>query len=178
LNGSGDLALDLADGKIYFSSQFGNTISDANLDGTDQQLLLSGLSEPSGIALDIASGKLYWTDWGGTIEDSNLDGSDRQTLLTGGVQGQSGLALDLSNGKMYWTTWYSPTTLSTGQLWSANLDGSDPEALLSGLNEPVGISLLSGSAPPIIPEPATSSLVAIGTLGIIGYACRQKGRVG
>jgi DNA-binding beta-propeller fold protein YncE len=103
-----DIALDIAGGKMYTTHEGGlalrstdstGYIQVTNLDGTGGQVLVSGLSRPGGIALDIARGKMYWTDrmsqlGGGTgqsqiqvriqgqIRRANLDGTGVEVLLT------------------------------------------------------------------------------------------------
>ena len=72
LSGPEGIALDVADGKMYFvdnhqSSPFqssGSKIQRANLDGTGvEDLVTSGLAAPKDIALDVAGRKVYWTDF-------------------------------------------------------------------------------------------------------------------
>ena len=49
----------------------------------DLEILVSGLHEAIGIALDPKGGRMFFTDLGGTVYSANLDGSGRKTLLTG-----------------------------------------------------------------------------------------------
>ena len=134
------IALDVADGKIYWTEPKGRQageIQRANLDGSNIENLITGLNLSYGIALDVASGKMYWTNWGpGEIQRANLDGSNIEVLVTGLIHSR-GIALDVANGKMYWTdgTWPS------GEIQRANLDGSNVEVLISGLNAPYAIAL-------------------------------------
>jgi DNA-binding beta-propeller fold protein YncE len=130
------IALDVAAAKMYWANQLsGNTIWQANLDGTGQLILpLSGLREPVDIALDIAEGKMYWTDFQGDIRRANLDGTGQETIVTGQI-GAFGVDLDLANGKIYWTR------DSIGRdIRRANLDGTEMEILVTG-NNPAGIAL-------------------------------------
>lgn len=85
------LALDdaSATSQIYWTHGSFNAgrIRRAALNGASQQLLLSGLKNPRGLALDAASGKLYWTNSpatgnaSGIIERANLDGSSKETFF-------------------------------------------------------------------------------------------------
>lgn len=51
-----------------------------NPDGSDRETLLTGLSAPDNIALDVAAGKMYWMDEvERRIKRANLDGSGGQT---------------------------------------------------------------------------------------------------
>jgi len=57
------------------------------LDGTRvEDVVASGLSQPTAIALDLARGKLYWTDAGTLkIQRANLDGTHVRDLVTHGL---------------------------------------------------------------------------------------------
>ena len=55
-----------------------------NLDGTNRETLVSGLTLPIDVALDVPSGKMYFTEEGsGMISRANLDGTGLEILLTG-----------------------------------------------------------------------------------------------
>lgn len=80
-----DIELDLRDGKIYFtnaSSGSGNGyVGIVNIDGTNPQQLISGLTTPTGLAVDVPNGKIYWGDSLG-LRSANLDGTNVQTVLS------------------------------------------------------------------------------------------------
>jgi hypothetical protein len=117
------------------------TLRRYNLDGSSEEILLTGLAYPAGMALDVPSGKIYFGDIGdGTIRRANLDGSGAEILLTA-PHDTSGIALDLAGGKIYWTEYTS------GNIGRANLDGSGLEIIVAGLNGPVGIALQFERAP-------------------------------
>ena len=70
----------------------GNTVNRAPMDPAagrrpadriDQEILVRGLHEAIGIALDVTGGRMYFTDLGGTVYSARLDGSDSRALLTG-----------------------------------------------------------------------------------------------
>src|SRR5213596_4159748 len=95
----------------------GGDVRRANLDGTGQTTLISGLVGPGGIALDAAGGKMYWTDGDqvantGDIRRANLDGTGSQVLKTAFYP--VGIALDPGAGKMYWLTHYQNETMPWG----------------------------------------------------------------
>ena len=125
-------------GKMYWVDAGTSKIQRANLDGSAvEDLVTSGLSHPSGLALDPAGGKMYWTDWGTEkIQRANLDGSAVEDLVTSGLSSPNGLALDPVAGKMYWAD------QGTEKIQRANLDGSAVEDLVtSGVSGPVGLAL-------------------------------------
>ena len=139
------IALDVGGGKMYWTeaSPADFMIQRADLDGTNVDLLVTGLVDPSGIALDVAGGKMYWTDIGtDKIQRANLDGSSAEDLVTTGVFDPVGVALDVPAGKMYWTE-ASPADFMISR---ANLDGSNRELLVTGLTSPSGIALDLSSA--------------------------------
>lgn len=131
------MAIDLPNGKMYWTDVGTDRISRANLDGTEaEDLVVNGLSFPTGLALDAQAGKMYWTDeMTGMLQRSNLDGTNVEDLIYDLVSPR-GMAIDPVAGKMYWAT--APTT-ATGKVHRANLDGSDAETLLQNLQNPLGV---------------------------------------
>ena len=84
---------------MYWTDFGAGTIQRANLNGTSVEVPVTGLSNPSGIALDIAAGKMYWTD-PGKIHRANLDGTSVEDLVTG-PQVRLGIALDVLSVKPF-----------------------------------------------------------------------------
>ena len=104
--------------------------------------LVTGLRDPTGIALDILRGKMYWTDRGTRkILRANFDGSNIDTLITEGLRDPTGIALDILRGKMYWAD------RGTYKIQRANLELGAGETtrtvedLVTGLRDPTGIAL-------------------------------------
>ncbi len=131
------LALDEVGGKMYWTDRGLGTIQRANLDGSQIEILVSGLTSIWSFALDEAGGKMYWTV-DGTIQRANLDGSQTEILVSGLTRkGRPiyGPTLDMAGGKMYWTV--------DGTIQRANLDGSQTEILVSGLGSVWGPTLVS-----------------------------------
>ena len=48
--------------KVYWSSRSTRSIQRANLDGTQKEDVLTGLSNNYGLAIDELHGKIYWSD--------------------------------------------------------------------------------------------------------------------
>jgi hypothetical protein len=88
---------------IYWADASGGEIRRANLDGSGQTILVKGLTNPNGPALDLADGQMYWGIgiFGGDIRRANLDGSGQTTLISG-VSHPGVPALDLGGGRIYW----------------------------------------------------------------------------
>jgi DNA-binding beta-propeller fold protein YncE len=97
-----DLDLDLTARKIYWTDRGdppkGNTVNRARMDPPagfdpgnrkDLEILVTGLHEGIGIALDVKGGRMFFTDLSGTVYSANLDGSNQKTLLLkqGGLTG-------------------------------------------------------------------------------------------
>ena len=129
----------LTDVYMYWASWNLGSIQRANLDGTNLQNVVTELTWPRDVALDIAQNKMYWVDAGAhKVQRANLDGTNVEDLVD--TQGRPfGIAVDTTNGKMYWSTW------NPGKIRRANLDGTNVEDFVTGLSEPEDIDLdLSG----------------------------------
>ena len=71
-----------APGHLYWANSGNGTIMEANLDGTNPQTIVTGQSNPVGIAVDAQH--LYWANRdSGTIAEANLDGTNPQTIVSG-----------------------------------------------------------------------------------------------
>ena len=130
------LIAETAVGQLYWTDNLGGRIVTANRDGTGETTLISGLLNPSGIAIDAVNGKVYWTEWNGSVNISraNLDGTGIEPLVTGHTTANE-IDLDLDNGHMYWTEWNGRNVLQ------ANLDGSGIVTLITGALGAEGIAL-------------------------------------
>ncbi|MDZ4760541.1 MAG: 3-hydroxyacyl-CoA dehydrogenase [Alphaproteobacteria bacterium] len=87
-----DLDLDLSSRTIYWTDRGDNTVSRAPMDPPrgfdpakrlDQQVLVRGLNEAIGVALDLKRGRMAYTSLGGEVGDAALDGSGARMLATG-----------------------------------------------------------------------------------------------
>ncbi len=131
------LALDIPANKMYWTNGNSGQIIRANLNGSDPQIVLSGLEDPTAIALDVADGKMYWSSqFGGTISDANLDGTDQQVLFQWGRA--HGRCVGYRERKLYWLDW-------GGIIQDANLDGSDRKTVLTGVQGQAGLTLDLGN---------------------------------
>ena len=131
--------------KLYWTDWGTDKIQRANLDGSGvEDLVTSGVSSPTGFALDVSGGKMYWTDRRtDKIQCANLNGSGVEDLVTTGLNSPNGLALDVSGGKMYWAD------AGTNKVQRASLDGSGVEDLVTGANglvDPSGVAVGAASS--------------------------------
>ncbi|MEZ4648273.1 MAG: FlgD immunoglobulin-like domain containing protein [Candidatus Eisenbacteria bacterium] len=103
---------------LFWSDTTLGTIERANVDGSDRQIVLSGLDYPEGLVVDRGADRIYWVDGvTSTLYEARLDGSDVVPLLSD-LFNPAGLALDRDAGMFVWTN------VATGGVWRANLDGT------------------------------------------------------
>ena len=131
-------ALDVVGRKIYWTNAETSTIEGANLDGSNAEVLLTGVAGVAAyLALDADGGKIYWTTTeydtkATTIYRADLDGANRETTVVGNLLY---IALDLVAGKMYWTT-------TRGALVRSELDGSNIEDIFApAVGDPYGFAV-------------------------------------
>ena len=85
-----DLDLDLKSRQIYWTDRGDNTVSRAPMDASDYDparridriVLVKGLKEAIGIALDLPRNRMAYTSLGGEVGVANLDGSNAKMLAT------------------------------------------------------------------------------------------------
>ena len=128
--------------KMYWTDFYADRIQRANLDGSNVEDVITGLSSPYGIALDLDAGIRYLTNSGefnvddGTIQRADLDGSNIEDVVTAGLVYPRGIALDVNAGKMYWADFFGAA------IRRANLDGSGIEELVgAGMRSPSQVAL-------------------------------------
>lgn len=123
------LDYDAANAKIYFSDYQNppeGKIFRVNLDGSGLEAIVTGITDPYAIALDLVNDKVYWTDDLGNISRANLDGSSVEIGIVNIADGMMrAIDLDVENNKMYFND------VNAENLYVANLDGSNPTILFS-----------------------------------------------
>ena len=134
------LALDVSQGKMYWTDYGTSKIQRANLNGTGVEDLVTGLSYPTGLALDtsMGTGSIYWADSGtGKIQYASLDSPRTVQDLITGLDYPYGLAVDTSTRRIYWTD------LDTGKIQYASLDSPHAVQDLAtlGVRSPAGLAL-------------------------------------
>ncbi len=138
------LGLDLANNLAYCAEPLAGKIWQIDLGNGQTNELISGLSTPVDVALDLANGKIYWVEYnGGDIGCANLDGTGGVTYPVSGLTLPQGIALDADNGVLYWA---EKTAIKR-----ANTDGSNvtqivslPNALGNSLSRRVALDPAAG----------------------------------
>lgn len=129
------IALDVENGKMYVYDANIEDLYVANLDGSDPQIIISGVYGYA-IAVDTINDKIYFDDQNSEeLKVANLDGSNIQTIDVNSTR-IYGMEVDNVDNKLYWSG------RDTGELYRADLDGSNKEVLKSGLGSPRGIALI------------------------------------
>ncbi|KAM6320831.1 low-density lipoprotein receptor-related protein 6 isoform 5-T5 [Aegotheles albertisi] len=116
-------------GLIYWSDVSEEAIkrTEFNKSGSVQNVVISGLLSPDGLACDWLGEKLYWTDSEtNRIEVSNLDGSLRKVLFWQELDQPRAIALDPARGFMYWTDWGEVPKIER-----AGMDGSSRSIIVN-----------------------------------------------
>lgn len=125
------LAFDAVNNKIYFSdfeAADEGKIWRMNTDGSGLEAIVSGITDPYAIAVNVAGGKIYWADDNGNISRANLDGSSVETSFINVPGGQMrGLAFDSQNNKLYFYE------VNEENLYTANADGSSVAVIIAGI---------------------------------------------
>ncbi|HWX75136.1 MAG TPA: hypothetical protein VNZ05_07515 [Solirubrobacteraceae bacterium] len=123
------IALDVPDGRMYWTDTNASVIWSSNLNGSAAQIVLDDFgAEPLGIALDLAAGRMYFTDSDG-VKRASLDGSGVELLTKGPARGF--IALDPAARRMYWADWPSgaiKAAAMTPEAVVTNLIGKQPAA--------------------------------------------------
>lgn len=132
-----DLAIDTIHKKVYWAGSdpkpaLGHTIRRANLDGSAEEDLVSGLLAVTvEIGLDVHRGKMYYTDHK-CIVRANLDGTNEEDFVVGAqrLQGQPfRVGVDPIHGRVYWQCNFDDGRVARANwvLKSVDFDGADPK---------------------------------------------------
>jgi sugar lactone lactonase YvrE len=113
--------------QLYWTNYSSGKIQRANIDGSQVQDVITGLTNPSGLAVDLPDQVIYWSEIvpgspTSLIRRANLDGSNIQTLFSAG-----GAAYDMTfhspTGKLYWTEY-------PGKIRRSDPDGSNSQDII------------------------------------------------
>ena len=103
-----DIAVDPANGFIYWADYAAREIVRGSSSGTTDPVTLfnssSGVGFPIGVAIDVSGGKIYWTQDNRQIYRANLDGTGAIELIINTASVPIDLLIDVAGGKIYWTS--------------------------------------------------------------------------
>ncbi|XP_061438480.1 low-density lipoprotein receptor-related protein 6 isoform X3 [Rhineura floridana] len=155
---------------IYWSDVSEEAIkrTEFNKTGSVQNVVISGLLSPDGLACDWLGEKLYWTDSEtNRIEVSNLDGSLRKVLFWQDLDQPRAIALDPARGQavikgslphpfaltlfgdtLYWTDWTTRSVLACNKYTGENL-----REIHSNIFSPMDIHVFSQQRQPSAANP-------------------------
>lgn len=138
------LAYDDGQGVLYYADAARHAVVRQRLVETGRELVLTGLQEPAGLALDLLARNLYWTDAAlGTINVVRLSRpTARRVLLTEPGSHPRGIVLSVLSGHMFWAAWGSDVGSTGARLQMADMAGGSVRTVVAeGLHHPVGLGL-------------------------------------
>jgi DNA-binding beta-propeller fold protein YncE len=136
------VAVDVAGAHLFWSGNVAGVIRRSGLDGSNPQVIVTQ-SGVAGLAVDAAASKLYFTECTtNSVRRANFDGSGLEILVTGQQECVARVAVDSAGGMFY----FSDDGAGTIARARINPLGA-PQTVLNGLNGPLGIAVLSSSAP-------------------------------
>lgn len=158
-----DLEVDHENSALYavtYSTSLSSwSIVKVTLSGGFALSVVTGLTSPNGIALDVANNRLFYTDAGtAKIWRADLNGSNQVdlTAVVGGVVNPQDIDYDPETGKIYW--------LDNGtSIKSSNPDGTSVQTVVSGIDRVVHLSFYNPdltTLQPTLTNPQTGSTYA------------------
>ncbi|KAI8503928.1 hypothetical protein Bbelb_179960, partial [Branchiostoma belcheri] len=124
-NGQGieGIAVDWVASNLYWTERQLGRIHVSKLDGSLRKVLMSGLGQPSSIAVHPEQSYVFWTEVGANpkISRASPDGSNKMVLVSSQTNDLTGsptaLAIDYNEERLYWVT------TNPGSVESCNFDG-------------------------------------------------------
>lgn len=121
--------------KVFWTDSQTGKIQSSNLDGSDLQDIVTGVTDPRFISMIYEENNIFYFTMDEKIMRVGEDGSNLETVLTG-LSFPMGIVFNDDDGslKMYWTDVVDST------IYKANTDGSNVEEVVTGLNQPYAIT--------------------------------------
>jgi hypothetical protein len=106
---------------LYWASD--GAINRALLTGGATEVLVSGLNDPHGVAVDPVAGKVYWAEYGaGVIRRANLDGTNVELFES--QANASRLTVDAYARRLFFTEYYANSVLGPDRVYFKGLAGA------------------------------------------------------
>ena len=138
-----NLAVDPTNSDIYWaidSDGPSQVIRRANYDGTGTTTILSGLTDPQSIALDVPNNFLYYSDEGANrIARSTLAGTGLTTIYSTNTNDPERVVLNAAGTFAYWLDGNAGG--GTNSVYSGDLSDFSQTTLVTGLSSPSDIAV-------------------------------------
>jgi hypothetical protein len=167
--GSEGVALDVPDGKVYWTEYDLDRIMRSNLDGTNIETLFTypqnSENNPVDIEVDRMHGWLFWTNpIAHQIVRSDFNGGNVTVVST--VDGfPQYLDIDHVNNWIYFTN------NTAHRIERMDLDGQNHIVVMSNLTDPIGVKIGPEFA---VPEPSTAAFAIAASCGMVFSRIRRK----
>lgn len=121
--------------KLWFIDNDNGEISRCDLDGTNIEVMVAGLTSPNSIFLDHENDRIIYSSLGtNQIFVANMDGSN-PTVIMDGDGAPSHVELECGTNHIYWADY------ENGRIVKTLDDGSDSEYFLTGLQQPKDLEI-------------------------------------
>ncbi|XP_056022380.1 nidogen-1-like isoform X2 [Ostrea edulis] len=130
---------DCADGSLYYTDVVEGSVYHAASNGSNLNVIISGLKSPEGLSIDWVSRNMYWTDSEmDCIEVSRLNGTSRKRLFEKGLVNPRAIVVNPQRGRMYWTDW----NRGSPKIEVADMDGTNRKVFVeSDMRLPNGLAI-------------------------------------
>ena len=103
---------------MYYTSVTHGAIYKADMDGLRKRKIVTGLTDPYGIAVDLQNRRLYWADENNQkIQSSDLDGNNVQVAMELSY-GENPFGVAVTPDRIYFSAWGTRTIHSMNKHWS------------------------------------------------------------
>lgn len=120
------LAIDFVNSRAYYAHWFGGEVRRVDLNGSNDQAVVTGAADPNCVAVDPIAGLIFYTDTSpGIVSSADLDGNGVQTILSG-LSFPIGITVDAGSGHVY------ISDPGTGTIERVDYNGSNATTLVTG----------------------------------------------
>lgn len=110
----------ISGGRVFWVNGSGGQLKSANLDGSDAQVVMTGLNFP--VAVQATDSFLYWTEYfTGQLRRANLDGSGAVSLISSGLD-LSPFDFEVTDTSIWY---FGRNSGNLGGIWRADLNGGN-----------------------------------------------------
>ncbi|XP_056271193.1 low-density lipoprotein receptor-related protein 8-like isoform X2 [Pseudoliparis swirei] len=137
------LAVDWIHRLLYWTSTESGSVHVGLLDGSAQRRLVTGLENPSAVAVDPLQGHIFWAQCGAApqIVRANRSGGDRVVLVSSALRRPVALSLDVPRQLLFWAD------RGTRSISRVSLEGRHRKTVVESngyLDRPLGLAVFEG----------------------------------